>query len=147
MSGVALHWTINTHRVSALLNRLEKADLRPAFESIGEYMNSETANRFRLGVDADGNALTPSERALAEGGKTLVDRGHLRDSYTYNVFIDGMGVEIGSDMVYAAIHQFGGETGRNKSTTLPARPVAGVNNENENEINLIVHDHLRGVLQ
>lgn len=147
MAGVALKYVIDTHLLEALLSKVEKFDTRPAFEEIGEYMNSEMAYRFRTATDADGNALIQSERAEREGGKTLVDRGHLRDSYTYNVFIDGSGVEQGSDMDYAAIHQFGGETGRNKATTLPARPVAGVNNENEDEINLVVHRHLRGVLK
>ena len=40
--------------------------------------------------------------------------------------------KIGSDLVYAAIHHFGGETGRRGHRfTLPARPVLGIGPKQE----------------
>ena len=45
------------------------------------------------------------------------------------------GVEIGSALVYAAIHHFGGETGRiGHRFTLPARPVLGITDRHERRI-------------
>jgi phage virion morphogenesis protein len=35
-------------------------------------------------------------------------------------------VEVGSSMAYAAIHQFGGKTGKGHRTTIPARPYLGL---------------------
>lgn len=150
MSGLELKIKLDDFKVRALLDNLAEFGEqhgRDMFDEIGSYLVSETANRFREGVQPDGAPLLPSLRAIETGGKTLVDRGHLRDSYTYQVFPGGLGVEAGSSMVYAAIHHFGGETGRNKATKLPARPVLGINDDDEREIDAIVFDHLRGVLK
>jgi len=147
MSGISLKYSIDMHRAEMQMQNLEHFDSRAMFDDVGAYLDSEVANRFRAGIDADGNDLIPSQRAIREGGKTLVDHGHLRDSYTHQVFIDGSGVEQGSDDIRAAIHHFGGETGRGHATTLPARPVIGVNPDDEGEISSIAQDHLRRALQ
>jgi len=144
--GVRLVHKIDDVAAREFLSRLGDVDTRPMFDEIGGYLDSEVELRFIEGVDFEGNALIPSQRALNEGGKTLVDRGHLRDSYTHNVFMDGSGVEHGSNMVYAAIQHFGGKTGRNHSVELPARPVMGINDNDEDEINHIVDDFYRSVV-
>ncbi len=144
--GVRLAYSIDDRAARGFLSRLGDVDTRSMFDEIGGYLDSEVALRFVEGVDWEGNALIPSERAEKEGGKTLVDKAHLRDSYTHNVFLDGSGVEHGSDMVYAAIHHFGGKTGRNHSVELPARPVMGINADDENEINHIVDDFYQSVV-
>jgi len=144
--GIRLTYSIDDKAPRELISRLTNANTRLMFEEIGGYLDSEVARRFVAGEDWEGNPLIPSERAIAEGGKTLVNFGHLRDSYTHNTFIDGSGVEHGSDLDYAAIHHFGGKTGRNQSTELPARPVMGINANDEDEINDIVHRHYQSVI-
>ena len=146
MSGVKLTYTIDDQAAREFLSRLGDADTRPMFDEIGGYLDSEVARRFISGEDWEGNALIPSQRALNEGGKTLVEFVHLRDSYTHNVYIDGSGVEHGSGMVYAAIQHYGGKTGRNHSTELPPRPVMGINAHDESEINNIVDDFYQSVV-
>jgi phage virion morphogenesis protein len=42
---------------------------------------------------------------------------------------------IGSNLAYAAIHQLGGQTGKSKKVTIPARPYL---NLTQNELNLIL---------
>ena len=147
MSGISLSYAIDDQAAMALLQRLEKVDTRLLFDEIGNHLVSSVTQRFKDGVDPDGNPWKPSERAKREGGKTLVDRAHLRDSNTYQVFLDGSGVEAGSDMVYAAIHQFGGKTGRNHATTLVARPFLGINADDEDEIEGIVDNFYRSVMK
>ena len=44
------------------------------------------------------------------------------------------GVAIGSDLIYAAPHHFGGKTGRGKKTEIKARPVLGVGTPQERAI-------------
>jgi len=144
--SVRLVHSINDIAAREFLSRLSDVDTRPMFDEVGGYLDSEVARRFISGEDWEGNALIPSQRALKEGGKTLVDFGHLRDSYTHNVFIDGSGVEHGSDMVYAAIQHFGGKAGRNQSVELDARPVMGINADDEDEINYIVDDFYQSVV-
>lgn len=147
MSGVRLEYSIDNSKPLAMLQRLEDFNARAMFDDIGGYLDSEVTNRFVEGKDPDGNLWEQSERAKNEGGSTLVDYGHLRDSITHFVFLDGSGLEQGTDMVYAAIHQFGGEAGRNHSVTLPARPYIGINDDDEVEIDNIVEDHYRRALQ
>ena len=41
---------------------------------------------------------------------------------------------IGSNKVYAAIHQLGGQAGKNKKVTIPARPYLKLTDDNLEEI-------------
>ena len=143
MAGVELNYTIDDREVQQALHRLGHFKMRAMFDEIGGYLDSETQRRFDASEDWQGNALIESDRARDEGGKTLIDFGHLRDSYTYQVFLAGDGLEWGSDMVYAAIHHFGGETGRNHATELDARPIIGINADDEEEIDAIVKDFIQ----
>ncbi len=144
--GLRLSYDINSKPLHELLSRLANADTRKLFDTVGGYLDIEVTQRFKDGVDWQGDALKPSVRAEMEGGKTLVDVGNLRDSYTHNVFLDGKGVEHGSDMIYAAIHQFGGKAGRNHAVEMPIRAVMGINADDEAEIDGIVEDFYRAVL-
>lgn len=113
---------------------------------IGAMMESTTLERFDTNVGPDGEPWDPSLRAKLFGGRTLVDKGHLRDSIHYSVEDDA--VEIGSAHVSAAVHQFGAtihaKTGAGLSFTLagglhvtvdtvqiPERPFLGVSAEDE----------------
>jgi len=130
-------------------------DLTPVMAVIGSYVENATKERFDTGVGPDGIPWRPSRRAAATGGKTLVDRGHLRDSITYFAIADE--VMIGSNVIYAAIHQFGGvikpKTAKKlkfrtpgggfavlDQVTMPARPMFGVNAKDETEISAIIED-------
>lgn len=144
--GIRLSYEINSKPLHELLSRIANADTRLMFDEVGGYLDSEVSQRFKEGVDWQGNALAPSIRAEMEGGKTLVNFGHLRDSYTHNVFLDGKGVEHGSDMIYSAIHQFGGKTGRNHAVEMPIRAVMGINSDDEAEISNIVEDFYQRAL-
>lgn len=140
MTGVRMAVTFDDLNVQRMFRRLRNVNMSPMFREIGAYFDSETARRFREGIGPDGSPLEPSQRALETGGKTLVDRGHLRDSYTSRLLGTGDGVEHGSNMVYAAIHHFGGDAGRNRSVEIPARPVIGINSDDQMEVLDIVYD-------
>lgn len=61
-----------------------------------------------------------------------MDTGQLATSITKEV--TSQGVTIGTNKVYGAIHHFGGQAGRGKSLTLPARPYLVVQAEDYDEI-------------
>lgn len=90
-------------RLGRLLTRL--GDLLPLMETLGAFLESTTRHRFETGIAPDGRAWKPSLRATLEGGQTLVKDGHLRDSITYLASNDR--VEVGSNKIYAAVHQLG----------------------------------------
>jgi len=146
MASVKLEFKIDDLIAQNALKSIEKFNAFSMFDEIGQHLTSEAHQRFKDGIGPDGNVWQESERAKTKGGKTLVKAGHLRDSLTYIVFLDGSGVEQGSDMVYAAIHQFGGKAGRNKSVDIVARPFLGLTDDDHAEINGIVEGFLSEAL-
>ena len=108
--------------------------------------------RFRRGVGPDGQAWPVSQRAEEEGGQTLVDTGRLRESIVHEA--GPSRVTVGTNVLYARIHQLGG-TIRPKTTdrlrfrlangqfvavrsvTLPARPFLGIGAEDRHDIEAI----------
>lgn len=105
MSGISI--TIDTVNLRASLDKLQgrMGNLQPLFEGIGQAVVSETTERFRDETAPDGSKWQPSQRAANTGGKTLTHHGHLRDSITYRAGAES--VEVGTNRIYAAIHQFG----------------------------------------
>ena len=131
---------VDDAQVRAALRRLVRtvAAPRATFDRIGSYLVTATLDRFDREQGPDGKPWQKSIRAMADGGLTLTDTGGLRDSITHNVAGDGRSVDVGSNLVYAAIHQFGGKAGRNKSVTLPARPYLGISARDSDAILRIV---------
>jgi phage virion morphogenesis protein len=78
-------------------------DLRPALRQVGELLVASVKKNFELGGRP---AWRPSRRARTEGGQTLVDRATLRNSIQVRR-VDATSVAIGTNVRYAAAHQFG----------------------------------------
>ena len=144
MTGARIEVTVDDAEARAALARLvaRAEDLTPVMDEIGGALVLSTQRRFELGAGPGGLAWKPSQRALAEGGKTLVDTARLLASLTHRAGRDR--VDVGTNVVYAAIHQFGGPAGRGLKTTLPARPFLGLDDDDRREIVAIVGDAIRG---
>lgn len=129
MSGVSFPVTLSDPGLAAALGRFVSAadDLTEPFDVIGARLVSSTQYRFERQTGPDGRRWEPSLRALATGGVTLTDKGHLRDSFTHLPGKDH--VAVGSPLVYAAPQHFGGQVGRGHKTTLPARPIVGTDDD------------------
>lgn len=76
------------------------------FENIGASVTTSTQHRFETSKAPDGSPWPPSLRVKKHGGFTLRLTARLMRSITYQASSDN--VEIGTNVVYAAIHQFGG---------------------------------------
>lgn len=167
MAGATLVY--NDNDVLAKLNRLASFDVSAMMTDIGETLVSSTTQRFVDGQGPDGvpwEPLAAATRLARVGGnkqsrkkngsfragalrvldnmKVLVDRGHLRDSITYEAGTDQ--VAVGTNMIYGAIHQFGGQAGRGRAVTIPARPFLGISADDEREINLIAQYHIASAI-
>ncbi|WP_119167109.1 phage virion morphogenesis protein [Algihabitans albus] len=150
MAGVSFRIDIEDLALRrALAGAVEAAeDLTAPFDEIGSYLVAETLLRFEEGRAPDGTPWIPSQRVLREGGQTLIGpgSGRLRDSQTYDLGADF--VEVGTNVVYAAIHQFGGLPGMAPGpAAIPARPYLGLGPDDEAEIVEILDDHLLRGLQ
>lgn len=142
MSGVGLQWMFDDAALREKLQALSNEAFEQAATDIGAYMVQRVQERFAQQQLWDGSSMPQSAAAKEREGQTLIDYGHLRDSYTYNL-IPG-GVEIGSGLVYAAIHHFGGMTGRGHRTKIIPRPVLGVNGADAEEIGYFILEALGG---
>jgi phage gpG-like protein len=80
-------------------------NLTPLMDSIGNYGVFSTKDRFDEGVDPQGQPWLPSARAKATGGKTLMDKRHLRNLMGYVAGRDQ--VEWGTNLKYARRHNQG----------------------------------------
>lgn len=91
----------------------------------------------RYGNDNPWGGGSQSWAPTKRGGRILQDTSDLIHSIDVIVRLesDGLVIEINVGKTYAAIHQFGGKTGRNRSVTLPPRPYAVIQNE---DIEMIV---------
>ncbi len=85
-------------------------DMTEAMNEIGDHLESKIPGRFETETGPDGVPWAPSIRAILEGGQTLTDQGHLRDSRTYIAGRDF--VEAGLTAKYAAMLHHGGAIGR-----------------------------------
>jgi len=65
-------------------------------------------------------------------GQILQVEGMLASSV--NTYYDNDSAVIGSNLPYAAIHQLGGQAGKNKSANIPARPYLNLTEEVYKEI-------------
>lgn len=159
-NGVSLHWGGLDKAIAKAGNEL--GHTQALMESVGDALVSGTLKRFDAEEDPQGNKWAPSGRAAEEGGKTLTNRGRLRDS------IDRMAtsnkVMVGSNLAYARIHQEGGIitpkkakklvfTGRGgkkvavDKVTIPARPYLGVSEEDMDEVKSVMADFLAGAFK
>lgn len=132
MSGVII--VVDTTPVLRMLKHVAERleDMTPVMRSIGEVVINQTDEAFEQGASPAGKPWKPSARVKEKGGQTLVDSARLRNSITSEP--TSKQVEIGTSVVYAAIHQLGGvirpKTKKalafggivRRSVTMPARP-------------------------
>ena len=105
---------IDTQALSALAN-LERAgiDQTPAMRAIAQELAYQTERNFAAGGRPTWTPLkNPTERR--KGGSILQDTGALAASVTTD--FGEKQATIGSNLVYAAIHQFGGKIKREASS-------------------------------
>jgi len=107
MSGIRVRLDGSEGAIGAVARAIERlGHSRKMFTDIGQSLLSSIANRFSRGAGPDGSPWPPSLRVLAHGGKTLIDTGNLFHRFTSRE--TDTSVEVGTNVIYAAIQQFGG---------------------------------------
>lgn len=121
---------------------------RPVWDAIGRALAVSTQHRFETLTGPDGTPWPPSIRALLTGGRTMTDTAQLRNSITWEP--SDQGVAVGTNLIKAAILQFGGTIQarmaqfltfmvgghfvHKREVTIPARPFLGIDHADEAEI-------------
>lgn len=157
MSGAEITVTIDDSEVRRAFAQLLDVmdDTTPVMSAIGTGLVGSTHQRFITQTDPDGAAWAALDPEYAQGKRNtriLTESGRLRDSINSEAGRDE--VRVGTNVIYAAIHQFGGVIkpvsashlffrigGRlivADQVTLPARPFLGISDEDEAQIAEIV---------
>lgn len=117
---------------ATILGKIKKGTSKKILNAIGQMLVDETTKRMENNEIKPSNKIKTREARRKRkrpqtnnpDGKTLVDIGSqpggLLASIRYQV--KGKKLSVGTNQVYARIHQFGGRTGRKRRTRLPARP-------------------------
>jgi phage virion morphogenesis protein len=100
--------------------RSRGGNLKPLMQDIGEEMARIVERNFAVGGRPD--AWPASARSRRDAGKPLSDTGRLRRSIT--VESDRTSAQVGTNVKYARIHQFGG-TIHHKARTLAFKNKGG----------------------
>ena len=123
-------------RLQELASRGE--NLRPLMKNIAGIMATATEDNFKnegrpdKWIDLSETTKKQRQKIGKYPGQILQVSGQLASSVS-TAYDDNSAV-IGSNLAYAAIHQLGGQTGKNKKTTIPARPYLKLTDDNIEEI-------------
>ena len=149
MAGARFDGTAAIEHLSGLVDAIN--DPSPVLKEISEaVVLRSTLARFKTQTAPDGTAwaaLQPWYRKEKQRNKNriLTLNGYLRGKMTWQ-FVGERTVEIGSNLPYAAVHQFGATIKPRaakvlmfrghvaKSVTIPARPYLGLSDEDRSEI-------------
>lgn len=147
MSDDSIEIKIDNKKVEkALLEIAQKtSNLRPLMKNIAGIMADSTEENFKVEgqpkwKDLSEKTKTARKKSGHYPGQILQVSGQLALSVTTQY--DDTSVVIGSNKVYAAIHQLGGQAGKNKKTTIPARPYLKLTDDDFDEIISIVEKYL-----
>lgn len=140
------------------MERLAGWDQFELADTIGRLIQLQTRRRLQTEkTSPEGEPWKETRRS----NPTLYNTGRLHDSIDYRSDLNS--VQVGSPLIYAAIHQFGGvikpkngkalafqaggEAVFAKQVTIPARPYLGVSADNAAEIETVITEFMESIVQ
>lgn len=154
MAGASLTLTVDDQLVRRAIQGLlrQSLNLKEPLEEIGSALVASTQQRFEDEESPEGHGWAPLSEAYQ--AKQLTKRGDLRgsdhilreqgDLYRSITYLaDRFQLQVGSNRIYAAIHQLGGTSDMPAgAAAVPARAYLGLSHDDEQEIGAILMDHL-----
>lgn len=147
MAGAQITLRVNDEAARRLFEALASRcrNPRPALAAVGDILIESVQRNFEEKRSPDGKPWKPVSAAYA-AWKTRHKGREASDILVLNRILMGSihrqaasdRVVIGTNVPYAAVHQFGGRTGRKRSATMPARPFLGVRQSDWAEIKEVV---------
>lgn len=144
---------IDDAEVKAMLARLQEraGNMRPVMGRIGKFYVRSVMENFQAQASPDGTpwerlsqttmmsglgrhkgwrkdkGLSARGKRYLQGKRILKERGDMEGGVRSQADTNSVTIGVGGHIPYAAIHQFGGIAGREKSVNIPARPYLAVN--------------------
>lgn len=151
MTGISYKATIDDadmrEKLAALIGKMQRSE--GFYKNVGEHLLNSVKDNFENESAPDGtrwktlSSATRDQRSKKYGNAPVTilrASGDLMNSINMQASNDD--ARIGSSLVYAAIHQLGGDAGRGKKVIIPARPYLGLSSGDEEEIFAIAEDWL-----
>jgi len=159
MAAIALQF--DTRSIDRLADNFaaiaaEVDDTTPLMDEIGSYLEFSIARRFELERGPDGIPWPATRR-----GTSILKGSPPRLASSMTRRAERERVSVGTNVIYARIHQqggtikpkrgrflrftVGGQTFFVKSVTIPARPFLGIDQADREAIGEVVEDYLRDV--
>lgn len=132
---------------SKLLDLAQKSEnLRPLMKNIAGIFAYSTEENFKeegrpKWQNLKDSTIKQRTKKKQWPGMILQVTGQLASSV--NTYYDDDSAIIGSNLAYASIHQLGGQTGRNKSVEIPARPYLKLSDDDMDEILDVTKSYLK----
>lgn len=134
---------------SRLLDLAQRSEnLRPLMKNIAGIFAYSTEENFKnegrpdKWTELSESTIKQRTKNKQWPGMILQVSGQLASSV--NTYYDNDSAVIGSNLEYAAVHQLGGQAGRNKSVEIPARPYLQLTPEDFEEILSMTENFLGG---
>lgn len=157
--GVSFSVAFDDLAAQAGLQHLDRQaqEMFPLMDGIGVVLVDGAVSRIvSSNVAPDGTPWAPSQRAIDDGGRTLRETGRLADSITHEA--SNTLTEVGTNLIYAGIHQDGGEIRPTSAgalqfqlpngqfvtvgkVTIPARPYLGISDDEADDIRGLIQVH------
>lgn len=147
MAGATLQFDISSiNRLEARLQKLSEVDYDDLKDNLGSEAESQVRRRLSDEKESpEGEPWAEWSSSYAEtrhGGHSLLEgEGDLIDSIEHQV--NGDEIEVGSNLVYAAIQNFGADKGEFNGSPwgdIPARPWLGFSDENLADLEALTDD-------
>ena len=124
-----------------------------AVEASLEQIKEKLAHREPLMRKLAGDLLFAVDQNFAQGGRPkwqglkyragqpLINSGLLRNSL--RPYSDNEQALVGTNLIYAPLHHFGGKAGRGRKVTIPARPFMTLTPDDEADLVETVQEYFR----
>lgn len=148
MSGIALSLTApGLDDAIRRLARLQGFEMAQLADDAGALLESSARDRFETKTAPDGTPWAAWSEAYDETRNhdkhsLLVGENNLLESV--QSYTQGSDVTVGSNLVYAAHHQLGGEE---IGSGMPERPYLGMSSDDVEDLRDLVTAHMDGSLQ
>ena len=126
----------------ARIGRLASFDKLALMDALGQEVEGQTKRRIMEEKTApDGSPWAPNQA----GTPILVQSGALHDSIAHTANTSESAV--GSNLVYAGVHNDGGRAGRGAGFEMVQRQFLGLSAENTEDLNDLIEEFLEGLVQ
>ena len=142
MAGSKFKVELNLSKVENTINNLSTFNMATLLDNVGSLVETQSQDRFESKTDVEGKQWqewSPKYKKSERGIDILRNTQRLFGSINYQV--KGNKVEVGSNVEYSAVHNYGYE-----KQNIPKRSFLGISKDNEQDIDNLVAVYIEDLM-